>query len=353
MMKTLLKFKILGLALLAISFFACDSADQETSGVISPAIKPVATFTTDFTGTTINEGDTIIVTIKTDKWLDRALTFSARINSGTLSDDDIEVTPGVISPYSDSTAVQVVFLKDWEVDDAETAVLEFGLFTVADRYLVNPTTVNKVINLTAVNNYVSDIMDITFTHALPVDVYNIVDKEITLTTGYKIIVRDTVPVAKNTNLIDFDFYIADAAGFDINNPGPNTYADYGAATGAYPEVFHMEGYPDGEYIIYAEIYANDLNKVTAPTAFLSYKDSTQNITVATNFVRQGTAMKVDFTQDPATLLPVYSEAGDVVICKVTVAAGKYTVENYDATTSGPWKASAIKSSRPSFVKKMK
>lgn len=349
-MKNKISYKLIGLALLVVGMVACDTASQDVSPVISPDGYPVATFTQVKGGTTaVAEGDTILFEVTTDKMIDRAITFNARILEGTANGDDIEITPGVLSPYTTSTTVQVVFLRDWANDDAETIKLEFGAFSIADRYQPNQATVNPVLNLT-IANYVSDVLTVEFDWTQNVNVFNIID--VLVNTGtYQTILRDTVTVKKDAAASeDWDFLISPAATFDLADPWASEIGNYSAATGNSPEVMELSGLDDGEYIIWAELYKNSLRTVTAPTTFYGFADSTQVISVNSNFLRQGTSLDLDVAQDPADLPLVYDNGFDGVIAKVVVASGNYTIVNYEGTTSGPWKKASVKTERPTIIK---
>ena len=155
-MKKNFKYNVIGLAILIVSMISCDQADQDVSPIVSPDDSyPVATFTSNFTGSTVAEGDTVVYTVSINKPIDRALTFSASVIGGDADDSDIEVLTGTIDPYTTETEVSIVFTKDWPAESDETAQVEIGLFSMADKYLVKSSTVNPVMNLT-ISNYTSD-----------------------------------------------------------------------------------------------------------------------------------------------------------------------------------------------------
>ena len=117
-MKKYIKFKLIGLALLGVVIAGCDTASQEVEPVVSPDGYPVATFTTDFTGTEITEGDTILYTITFDKAIDRSVTFHATQSDGDAEADvDFIATPGVLAPYALETEVSVVIVDDGDPED--------------------------------------------------------------------------------------------------------------------------------------------------------------------------------------------------------------------------------------------
>jgi hypothetical protein len=349
-MRKSIKYNLLGLALILAGMIACDTAEQDVSPIGSPDGYTKATFTTDFTGGTVDESDTIVYTVTINKTIDRSLTISARIISGTANDDDITVVPGVIEPYKTTAEVMVIFNEDWDAEATETMKLEFGVFSIADRYLLNETTVNPVLNLT-LNNVVSGILSVSLDWHADVTVYNIVDVKVSTGT-YSLIVRDTVEVLKNAYAIDFDMFVSEAVGFDIADPWSSNIVD-AAATGSCPEVFELSGLADGEYVIWTDLWANGLYSVTAPTVFYGFKDATQLALVTTHFTRQGTALDLVVAQDPEMAptvdTPGYDDDGTIFngyVAKIIVAAGQYTIEDFEGTQSGPWKSRADRTPRP-------
>lgn len=150
---------MIGLTLIATVLVSCDyrTAEQDVMDTVSPDGYPVATFSTDFTGTEITEGDTILYTVVFDKTIDRAVTFRVTQTDGDAMelDDhdhgDYVATAGVLQPYTLETEVSLVVLADDDPEDAETLSFEIGATTVADKYLVNQSVVNPTHALT-VNN---------------------------------------------------------------------------------------------------------------------------------------------------------------------------------------------------------
>jgi hypothetical protein len=156
-----LKYKLIGLAFVAAVIAGCDTASQEPEKVISPDGYPVATFTAETSATSFDEGDTIRYTIELDKQLDRSVTISAHVIGGDATDDDFEVIPGVIAPFTSSATLEIVIVVDTEADPNETAELEIGAFSLADKYLLNPTTVNPTMSFT-ITNYATEVLEMSF-----------------------------------------------------------------------------------------------------------------------------------------------------------------------------------------------
>jgi hypothetical protein len=163
-MKRYFKYNIvIALAFLAVSIVSCNTAEQDASPIVSPDDYPVATFTTDFTGSTINEGDTIMYTITLDKAIDWDLNFDFILNSGTLDNDlDAMSATATIAPYETETEIMIIFVADNFPEVSETAQIEIKLTDLAETYLVNPTTVFPVLDLTVVNVNDPDLLTVAF-----------------------------------------------------------------------------------------------------------------------------------------------------------------------------------------------
>ena len=142
-MRKYLKFNILGLVLIVMALVSCDQASQDVEPVIDPGTYPVATFTTSFTGSTVTEGDTIKYTISVDKQLDRALTFDVKLTGGTADEHDIITNaPVVLAPYTSEIELYIIIARDNFPEVTETLEMEIGVFGIAEKHLLNPSTVN-------------------------------------------------------------------------------------------------------------------------------------------------------------------------------------------------------------------
>lgn len=161
-MRNIFKYNLLGLALIMAGITACDTADQDVSPVVSPDNYPVATYAAGSSATTLKEGDTLVYTITTDKKIDRALTFNARIISGTANEDDFEIEPAVIQPYTRETKMYIIVTGDNFPELGESVQIELGVFGIADRYILNPSQVNPTLDLTIENVNDPDVLTIAF-----------------------------------------------------------------------------------------------------------------------------------------------------------------------------------------------
>lgn len=337
---------ILGFALLMVNIVACNTADQDTSPVISPDNKPVATFTPLTTYGSVKEGDTVIYNVSIDKAIDRALTARARLVEGTADENDIVVIPGTIAPYTTSAQVMVIFPQDWDAEENETLKLEFGVFSIADRYLLNPSTINPTLDLT-LSNYVSDTLGVLTSWQQEVTMFEVVERDVDM-GGWTMTIEDTVETVTDVaDEVDWDIFVSESAGFDILDPWSSNIVD-AAATGDNPEELNSVGYPDGEYVIWANLYGNYL------ADYLAYTDSTLYLPIESAFSRKGTVLSNLVVAPAADQLPPVYQQGydndgsevDIVLAKVVIANGKYTIIDNDATEYGPYKANMVRTHRP-------
>lgn len=327
-MRKYIKYKMLGLAFLAVSFAACDTADQDTAPVISPDNKPVATFTIVKGSTTATEGDTIVYEITTDKMIERSITFSLKQTGGTADEEDYSCPSVTMAPYTTSVQLVILTSQDFDFTASETIIGEIGAFSIADRYLLAPGTTNPTPTIT-LNNWVSDDLKVAFSW----------DQEVLI---------DGDPYDASEH-IDFDFFVSVAEGFDILDPWATEIGIYDAATGSHPEELTLSGLDDGTYILWADLFYSD---------FAGESNDSSLINIVTSFTRQGTSL-VDLTvdQDESQKM-VANQAGfdndptgvfDGVCAKVVVAGGHYTILAYDDTEMGSAKASAVRARRPAHI----
>ena len=321
-MRKSIKFKILGLAVIMVSIIACETAEQDVEPVVSPDGYPVATFT-NATGTTVTEGDTIKYLISIDKMIDRALTFSFIQTGGTASDHSYVTNSAVLSPYTLSTELSIITLRDYDFTASKTLNGEIGVFGIADRYLLNPSTMNPTPTFT-INNYVSPDLEVAFSW----------DQEV-------LIDGDPYDAA---DYIDFDFYVADADGFDIDDPWSNELGIYDAATGSHPEELTLSGLPDGEYILFVDLWEN---------GFAGESNDTARIAITTSFTRQGTSLiDNEIVQDESKMLVADQDVPyNAVLAKIVIAAGKYTIIDAEDNTIGTYKGISTKARRPASIPK--
>jgi len=153
----------IGLALLISTFVSCEMAElpeQEVSDTISPDGYPVATFTTDFSGNTVAEGDTIRYTITTDKPIERDMKFVVMLKGGDADSHDYVAGDATIPAYKTSTQMEIVFLKDDVPEPEESISIEIGIESLGQKYLLNPSTVNPKLDLNITNVNVESMLTV-------------------------------------------------------------------------------------------------------------------------------------------------------------------------------------------------
>lgn len=338
-----IKYKVLGLAFIVIGMVACDTASQDAEPVISPEGYTTATFA-NATGTTVAEGDTIIYNITLDKTIDRSVTFNFKQTGGTANGDDYTVVPGVVAPYTKTAKLYIIFLEDYDFAATETLTGQIGVFSIADKYLVNSATVFPTLTAT-ITNYVSDIVDVVLSWHQEVTVQDIVEVELTAEeygNEYTYTVTDTVDIVVDVaDEVDWDIFVLDSGGDIVD----------AAATGSNPEELELN-LPDGTYTIITDLWANGL------LGYYDIVDTDLTMPITAVFTRQGTSL-IDFeiTQIPSEIAlvgtPGYDDNGvgfGGIVCEIEVSGGKYTIIEADGTEFGPYKGS-IKFQRPQNYRK--
>ncbi len=351
-MRKIIKYKVLGILVLLAAITSCETAKQDVEPIVSTDGYPVVTFTPKQTYTTVKEGDTLVYNISIDKLIDRSLTFSARIIGGNGDENDIIITPGVIAPYSKQTAVKVVIPQDWDIEGDETMKLEFGMFSIADRYILDPATVNPVLNLT-VKNYIANILTISMKWDVDVEVQEEIEK--TIDIGYDLNYLDTVDVVVNgADEIDYDVYVSSTDGFDITDPWSSDIW-FAAETGDHPEVMEVSELEDGEYVVWGFLYTNGI------ASYVSLSDSTALIPITSVFEVQG-AEYAEVVQDESQAIFGYTTGYSPAATRqmvygiaayITVADGLYTISDYQGNATDPWlvdSAEDVKGSIPRLLK---
>ena len=205
----------------------------------------------------------------------------------------------IIPPYSTSYSFEIE-----AADDMVTEMLESGS-VIIEAYASRMALVT--------NDAISFDMDITNVEKLamvfawdngPVNLFG---------TDYD--------VCANT---DVDVYIADGAGFDINNAWANELGIYDAATGACPEeMIIREGqYPDGEYVLFTDLWDNAFAGYGATTSFAMNMDYTKGSTYSGVLV-----------QDPSQAYNANTNAGSFngYLAKLTIAGSTFTITDYNGT----------------------
>lgn len=355
---------ILAVTLIIAGFTACEYS-QDVEPVMSPDGYPKFTFTPAEEYSNVKEGDTLYFTFTTDKMIDRAMTFRAKVVGGEANDEDFTVAPAIIAPYSTSSELQLIIPQDWDAEPLESASIEFGLFSIAEKYMLHPSTTNPVVNL-SIENYVSDMLTVTIGWGQTITGIEVVAGETELPSGAVIEWIDTVAVEYEAgSYMDFDILISPADIFDPADPWASEIGNYSGASANNPEVVEAI-LEDGEYILWTDLWYNELYDPEVHE-FLSYDDSTLTVPMSANFVRQGTPLNLDIDLaepniplvfQPGALLSyspsVYTGfAFNGVIAKIVVADGVYKIVNYDddSELGAARKSAKSRTPRPASLRK--
>jgi hypothetical protein len=235
----------------------------------------------------------------------------------------------LIKAYNTSVTGNINIISDLEFEPAEDFTLEIA----GDINISNAAIPASTISFT-ITNYVGSSLEMSFAWDKSID-------------GY--------PTGSN---IDFDIFVADAAGYDNNDPfATANYTGY-AATGDEPESFSMDlaDWADGEYILFHDLWYN---------GFYGYGPAEGiAVPIVATFVRAG-AFTTVVTQDPSQTIDAGTTLGfkdddnedtgvanNGFIAKVTIANGVFTVADYSGTTLASGKTSGSKrTSRPNSIVK--
>ncbi|MFC2151681.1 hypothetical protein ACFLSE_04065 [Bacteroidota bacterium] len=321
-------YNLIGLALLVGSIVSCDTASQDVSPIVAPDDSyPVVTgITLENTGT-ITEGDVITYTITINKPIDRALKFSAVLDTNltTLVEHvDFDFTGGTIEAWETETELQIVTIQDVYPESDGVIAFQLTLASLAEMYLVHPDNVMPSASAT-VANYTSDELFLEF--HWDVDVY---------LPGI-----GTYPAGAN---VDWDIFMSPDATYDPNDPWASVDYTYYAATGSEPEEIELTGAADGDYVFWADLWSN---------GFWGYGATTE-IPITTMVMKPGIFV-LSIAQDPATIINAgtagYLEGGaaSATCVKVTIAGTTYTVSDYNDVVVGSGKIPSERTPR-SFIK---
>ena len=325
------KYKIIGLALLIVSVLSCETADQDVSPIVEPGDSyPVVTYTLENAGT-ITEGDTIVYTISLSTAIDKSLTFSAQVNEDLSTAEehvDFDIIPATIRPYETEAQLLIITYETIDTEDNvdETIAFEFGINSLAEKYLVHPSTVHATPSL-SLKNYESDDLVLEFSWDVDIDL------------GFGVF-----PASAN---VDYDIFISDADGYDSTDPWATFNSTIYAATGSHPEIITITPglLPDGEYVFWFDFWANN---------FYGYGNTT-DIPV-TAFVYKAGAFNVMVEQDPSSVLNANSISyvddeteSNGTIVKVAISGTTYTVSDYSDVVVGTGKSASDRTPRPANI----
>lgn len=336
MKKTYRQFFISALSLTALLFASCDKADYTNDSTIEVAqdVKGTIAFVAPLQATqTVNEKDAgkYQYTINITEAQPVDIHLAVKLKSGTaIEGEDFTYDHHlIIKAYATSVTGNIAILSDDVFEPTKNFVLEVGGDVNISNAAIPASTIS--FNIT---NYVSDVLDISFAWDKTIDGYS---------TGAN---------------IDFDIFVANAAGYDNNDPWA-TYNDTGyAATGDEPEHLSMDmaDWADGEYILFHDLYSN---------GFYGYGEPANvAVPIVATFVRTG-AFTTEVTQDPSQTINANTTNGAVddngdstgahhngFIAKVTIANGVFTITDYSGAKIATGKVSGSKkTSKPASIKK--
>ena len=250
------KIKLYNLALLSLlgAFVSCNDDEDATDQRIAKSVVAV-----DQTSFSVTEGESITVTLTTNKPLNLRSDFKLELVGGTgafrdftvdgdnNSDTDDETTVddgyGIIGhkitlpAYATTSTFEITTLIDFNVENTETLI--FRLYPMNNSTALVDSD-SEYITVT-VNEYVSDDLGIQLVWGQ--DYYNAHGN---LESG---VYLDEDDDEHNYSDYDFDFWVEDINGIAIDG--------YAAATGASPEFEVLTGalIPDGTYYIYVDLWS--------------------------------------------------------------------------------------------------
>ena len=318
-MRKNLKYYVIGLALLMVSFVSCDQASQEVSPIVAPSDSyPVVEALTLVNAGTITEGDTIVYTVSINKPISHSLTFAPVLDTiaTTLVEHvDFDIISATIDPWETEGELWIVTYGD--IYPESDGVIAFSIIvnSFAEKYLLNPSNVFPSTTVT-VTNYESDNLVLEFGWDVDIDL------------GFGV-----YPASAN---VDYDIFISDAAGYVSTDPWATFNGTIYAATGNHPEVITLTPglLPDGDYVFWFDFWAN---------AFWGYGNTTDMPVSA--YVYKAGVFIVTVDQDPSSVLnandPGYADDGtesNGTIVKVNISGTTYTVSDYSDVVVGTGKA---------------
>jgi hypothetical protein len=326
-MKKISKNLILSaLSLTALLFVGCEGEPAltgqstiEVSQNVGGSVKLIAPLAATQTVNEGNEGKyQYTLDISNPQPVDIYVKVKMKSGTATRGEDFDYDDQLLVKAYSTSVTGNINIISDLAFEPTENFTLEIG----GDINISNASIPASTISFT-ITNYLGTSLDMSFDWDLTIDgLYG---------TGAN---------------IDFDIFVADAAGY--NNDDPFATANYNgyAATGDHPEVFSMDlaDWADGEYIIFHDLWYN---------AFVGYGAAADvAVPITATFVRAG-AFTTEITQDASQTINANTtvgydngdetgESNNGFIAKVTIANGVFTVTDYTGTKLASGKTSGSK-----------
>lgn len=139
--------------------------ETDLSPTIDPADYPMATFTTT-TGSSVTEGDQMIIDVVLDKPLEWSVSFDVVDITGTADDHDYVVSGGEIAAFAKSTQIVIDFSKDELVEETENLSFAIEIHDdLAKKYLLNPETTYPSFEVDVNNSFNPNWLTINFSWA--------------------------------------------------------------------------------------------------------------------------------------------------------------------------------------------
>lgn len=129
-------------SLLAFTLVSCENNITSPADPISTDNYPTLTFTTDFDGNTVAEGDAITYEITADKPFEEPVEIVLTVSGGDADTDDYEAESFVFPAFSPDATISftVEFTMDDIPEEAEEFTYSLEIPAIDEKYTVNPDT---------------------------------------------------------------------------------------------------------------------------------------------------------------------------------------------------------------------
>jgi len=299
----------LSLLIFAVAFVSCDTTDPVN---LDRNTKPTVNLMASTVSVT--EGSSSAITIETSAITSNDIIFTLiQVGGNAVEGVDYEFASNsaadygavggrvVIPAFATTGSVNINGLLDLESDSKSAT---FELRSIQSMLGVVGGTSKVTVNI---ENFTTAYIDLIFEW----------DKDIVVPG------LGTFDTASN---VDYDVFVSDAAGFDINDPWSTFNGTDYAATGDHPEVLRMDpaDWGNGEFILWTELWDN---------GFLGL-GLTDKVPVTTTITRWG-AFANTFVQDPSQAMNLSDEGAATspgfhgFIAKVVIADGVFTIYDFN------------------------
>ena len=94
--------------------------------------------------------------------IDRSITFSADILSGTADESDYVIEPATLLPYTKEVKMYIIGVEDDSPEAEETVKFDITVPSIADKYLLNPSVTFPTVDLKIANVNDPTLLTIVF-----------------------------------------------------------------------------------------------------------------------------------------------------------------------------------------------